>query len=254
MEFSWDISNSKRWCCEYAALHMPANLGDSAVARGLEMVSFHSNRKERKSKECPNYRLIEHIWPTCQELLRIPQSRLQQNVSHELPDVKAGFLKGRGPGDWIANTRWALQKARELQENIYSYLTRPKILIDTTKRHKKTVTSKRGIFFQTLECMPPDKISIQFSSIQSLSRVHLFAAPWIAARQASLSITNSRSSLRLTSIESVMPSCHLILCRPLLLLPPIPPSIRVFSNESNLRIRWPKYWSFSFSIIPSKKS
>ena len=81
----------------------------------------------------------------------------------------------------------------------------------------------------------------------------LFATPWTAARQASLSITNSQSSLRLTSIESVMPSSHLILCRPLLLLPPIPPGIKVFSNESTLRMRWPKYWSFSFSIIPSKE-
>ena len=79
------------------------------------------------------------------------------------------------------------------------------------------------------------------------------ATPWIAARQASLSITNSQSSLKLTSIESVMPSSHLILCRPLLLLPPIPPSIRVFSNELTLHMRWPKYWSFSFSIIPSKE-
>ena len=77
--------------------------------------------------------------------------------------------------------------------------------------------------------------------------------PWIAARQPSLSITISRSSLRLTSIQSVMPSSHLILCRPLLLLPPIPLSIRVFSNESTLHMRWPKYWSFSFSIIPSKE-
>ena len=93
----------------------------------------------------------------------------------------------------------------------------------------------------------------QFSSVQSLSHVRLFATPWIAARQASLSITNSRSSLRLMSIESVMPSSHLILCYPLLLLPPIPPSITVFSNESTLRMRWPKYWSFSFSIIPSKE-
>ena len=91
------------------------------------------------------------------------------------------------------------------------------------------------------------------SSVQSLSHVQLFATPWIAARQASLSITNSRSSLRLTSIELVMPSSHLILCRPLLLLPPIPPSIRVFSNESTLHMSWPKYWSFSFSIIPSKE-
>ena len=93
----------------------------------------------------------------------------------------------------------------------------------------------------------------QIRSDQSLSRVQLFATLWIAARQASLSITNSWSSLRLTSIESVMPSSHLILCRHLLLLPPIPPSIRVFSNESTLRMRWPKYWSFSFSISPSKE-
>ena len=91
------------------------------------------------------------------------------------------------------------------------------------------------------------------SSVQSLSHVRLFMTPWIAARRASLSITNSWSSLRLTSIESVMPSSHLIPCRPLLLLPPVPPSIRVFSNESTLLMRWPKYWSFSFSIIPSKE-
>ena len=91
-------------------------------------------------------------------------------------------------------------------------------------------------------------------SVSQFSRsVQLFATPWITAHQASLSITNSRSSLRLTSIESVMPSSHLILCHPLLLLPPIPPSIRVFSNESTLHMRWPKYWSFSFSIIPSKE-
>ena len=91
----------------------------------------------------------------------------------------------------------------------------------------------------------------QFS--HSLSRVQLFATPWTAARQASLSITNSWSSLKLMYIELVMPSSHLILCRPLFLLPPIPPSIRVFSNESTLCMRWPKYWSFSFSIIPSKE-
>ena len=93
-------------------------------------------------------------------------------------------------------------------------------------------------------------IGVQFSSVQLLSCVWLFATPWIAACQASLSITNSRSSLKLMFIESVMPSSHLILCRPLLLLPPIPPSIRVFSNESTHPMRWPKYWSFSFSVIP----
>ena len=93
--------------------------------------------------------------------------------------------------------------------------------------------------------------SVQFSSVGQLCLT--FVTPRSAAHQASLSITNSRSSLRLTSVQSVMPSSHLILGRPLLLLPPISPNIRVFSNESTLRMRWPKYWSFSFSIIPSKE-
>ena len=92
-----------------------------------------------------------------------------------------------------------------------------------------------------------------FSSVQSLSRVRLFVTPRIAAHQASLSITNSRSSPRLTSIESVMLPSHLILCHPLLLLPPIPPNIKIFSNESTLLMRWPKYWSFSFNISPSNE-
>ena len=97
------------------------------------------------------------------------------------------------------------------------------------------------------------EMNVSMAWVQSLSRVQLFATPWIAACQASLSITNHRSSLRLTFIKSVMPSSHLILCRPLLLLPTIPPSIRVFSNKSTLRMRWPKFWSFSFGIIPSKE-
>ena len=92
------------------------------------------------------------------------------------------------------------------------------------------------------------------SSVQSLSRVRLFSAPWIAALQASLSITNSRTSPKLMCILSVMPSSHLILCCPLLLLTPIPSSIRIFSNESTLHMRWPKYWSFSLSISPSNKT
>ena len=93
----------------------------------------------------------------------------------------------------------------------------------------------------------------EFSSVQSLSHVQPFVTPWTAARQASLSITNSRSLLKLMSVESVIPSNHFILCRPLLLLPSIFPSIRVFSKESVLRIRWPKYWRFSFSISPSNE-
>ena len=95
--------------------------------------------------------------------------------------------------------------------------------------------------------------SVQFSSVQSLSYVWLFATPWTAARQASLFITNTQSLLKLMPIESVMPSNHLVLCRPLLLLPSIIPSIRVFSKELALRIRWPKYWNFSFRISPSNE-
>ena len=115
------------------------------------------------------------------------------------------------------------------------------------QRILKACAVRASLVVQMLRSLPV------ISSVQSLSRVWLFVTPWIAARQASLSNTSSRSSLRLMSIESVMPSSHFILCRPLLLLPPISPSMRDFSNESNLRMRWPKYWSFSFSIIPSKE-
>ena len=96
-------------------------------------------------------------------------------------------------------------------------------------------------------------LSLQFSSVQSLSRVQFFGTPWTAAHQASVSITNSRSLLKLMSIELVMPFSHLILCHPLLLLPSIFPSIRVFSYKSVLRIRWPKYWSLSFRVSPSNE-
>ena len=113
-----------------------------------------------------------------------------------------------------------------------------------------------GFFNIPLLCFFPSyrlllSFVFQFSSVQSLSHVQLFATPWIAAHQASLSITNSWSLLKLMSIKSVMPSSHLILCCPLLLLLPIPPSIRVFSNESTLHMRCSKYWSFSLSISPS---
>ena len=112
------------------------------------------------------------------------------------------------------------------------------------------IQSIRRRKFQPLKPQETLPSSVQFSrSVVSDS----LPTPWIAARQGSLPITNSRSSLRFTSIESVMPSNHLILCCPLLLRPPIPPSIRVFSNESTLHMRWPKYWRFSFSIIPSKE-
>ena len=97
------------------------------------------------------------------------------------------------------------------------------------------------------------KIQVGCCSVQLLSHVRLFVTPWTAAHQASLSVTNSWSLLKLMPIELMMPSSHLILCLPLLLLPPVPPSIRVFSNESALCIRWPKYWSFSFIIGPSNE-
>ena len=102
-------------------------------------------------------------------------------------------------------------------------------------------------------CLLWARLNTSFSSVQSFSRVRLFVTSWTAAWQASLSITNSRSLPKLMSIESVMPSSHLILCRPLLLLPSIFPGIRVFSNESALPIRWPKYWSFSYNISPSSE-
>ena len=110
-----------------------------------------------------------------------------------------------------------------------------------------SVFQNQGIIFLK------DSGSVQFSSVHSLSHVQLFATPWTAACQASLSVTNSRSLLKLMSIKSVMPSNHLILCHPLLFLPSIFPSITVFSNESVLYIRWPKYWSFSFSISHSNE-
>ena len=110
-----------------------------------------------------------------------------------------------------------------------------------------------SVFTSSLEPTQEDG-TIQFSSVQLLSHVWCFATPWIAACQASLYITNSQSLLKLMSIESVVPSSYLILCCPLLLLPPILPTIRVFSNESTLHMRWPKYWSFSFSISPSNEN
>ena len=117
---------------------------------------------------------------------------------------------------------------------------------------ENSVTWDWGLNLSTTSCVA-HLSEPNLSSVQSLSYVQLSATPWIIAHQASLSITNSQRPPKLMSIESVMPSRHLILCRPLLLLPPIPPSIRVFSNESALHIRWPKFWSFSFNISPSSE-
>ena len=118
---------------------------------------------------------------------------------------------------------------------------------------KTNVIFKHGNRYNLVITSTLFPMKIGFSSVQSLSCIWLFETPWITVCQASLSITNSRSLLKLMPIESVMPSIHPILCHPLLLLPPIPPSIRVFSNGSTLRMRWPKYWSFSFSISPSNE-
>ena len=166
--------------------------------------------KKYNAKECSNYCMITLTSHASKVMLKILQARLQQYMHQKLPDVQPGFRKGRGTRDQIANIRWIIKKAREFQKNIYF------CFIDYAK-----------VF---------DYVQFSLSV-----RVWLFATPWIAAHQASLSITNSRSLPRLMSIESVMPSSHLILCHPLLLLPPIPPSIRVFSNESTLHMRWPKY-------------
>ena len=141
----------------------------------------------------------------------------------------------------------------QISESQFQVITE-RILILITCALERTIVYDLCYFFSPQTAMMLIGVNkCYFSSVQSFSRVWLFATPWIAERKASLSITNSRSSLKLISIESVRPSSHLVLCHPLLLLPPIPPSIRVFSNESTLHTRWPKYWHFSFSIIPSKE-
>jgi len=126
---SWAISNPERWCCESAALHIPANVENSAVATGLEKVSFHSNPKKGNAKECSNYRTIALILHTIKVMLKILQARLQQYVNHKLPDVQAGFRKGRGTRDQIANISWIIKKARKFRKtSISALLTMPKPL------------------------------------------------------------------------------------------------------------------------------
>ena len=158
---------------------MPANLENSAVATGLERSVFIPKiPKKGNAKECSNYRTIAFISHTSKVILKILQARFQQNVNHELPDVQTGFRKGTGARDQLPTS---------------------------AESSKKQESSRKTS-------------SVQFGSVQSLSHVRLFATPWIAACQASLSITNSGSLLKLIPIESVMPSSHLILCCPLLLL------------------------------------
>ena len=156
-----------------------------------------------------------------------------------------GIFPTQGSNPGLPHFRQILYQLSHKGSLILEWVAYPFSSRSSRPRDRTSLSCIAGRFFTNW--------AIQFSSVQSLSHVQLFATPWIAACQASLFITNSWSSLKLTSIELVMPSSHLILCHPLLFLPPIPPSIRVFSNESTLRMRWPKYWSFSFTIIPSKE-
>ena len=152
---------------------------------------------------------------------------------------------------------WTLLEKQNYQTTLLGVILQGKgwtftHIFKTWSKNKLTSVAK-GRGWRTRYLLIEHLLCQGFRSVQSLSHVRLFATAWIAACQASLSVTNSQSLLKFMSIESVMPSNHLILCCPLLLLPLIPPSIRVFSNESTLRMRWPKYWSFSFSISPSSE-
>ena len=188
-------------------------------------------------------------------MLKILQARIQQHVNQELPDFQAGFRKGRGIRDQIANICWIIEKgkAREFQKNIYFFFVDFAKTFDCVDHNKLWKILKEMGILDHLTCLLRNLYAVQEATVQLLSRIRLFATSWTAAQQASLYITNSRSLFNLMSIESVMPSNPLILCHPLLLLPSFFPSIRVFSNESVRHIRWPKYWSFSFSISPSNE-
>ena len=153
-------------------------------------------------------------------------------------------MKGNGGGGWCGGKMWMVRFKNCFRERLIKLCA----WWMYGEIEGRTRFARR---FLTWNMAQFNEIIHQFSSVTQLCPT--LCNPWITAHQASLSITNSRSSLRLTSITSVMPSSHLILCHPLLLLPLIAPSIRIFSNESILRMRWPKYWSFSFSIIPSKE-
>ena len=187
------------------------------------------------------------------------QQRPAKASGNSTPDLRcpSGASQVRGGQQVLISMHWSGLGGRAPRKRVSPWARQVFFSWDHPQRgmtaagHQATLPASRRTRLHPREGVWVELL--QFSSVQSLSHVRLFATPWITARQASLSITNSQSSLRLMSIELVMPSSHLILCRPLLLLPPIPPSIRVFSKKSTLRMRWPKYWSFSFSIIPSKE-
>ena len=158
-------------------------------------------------------------------------------------------------GVWICQSQWLKSWRLSATYCVGSYSHYPFLCVPDSAVFSvfEETQNKDDCLRERLYLLLPGVSSVQFSSVQLLSRVQLFATPWTAACLASLSITNSWSSPKLMSIELVMPSSHLILCCPLLLLPAIPPSTRVFSNESTLRMRWPKYWNFSSSISPYKE-
>ena len=168
----------------------------------------------------------------------------RQTFCAPLPIPPSSVYAGQLPSEPIRPRKTSQDHLRPTGTS-WSHLAR--VLIST--KSPQTSGSRRQRLLEKLA----SSIAASLSSVQSLSHIGLFATPWTAVHQASLSITNSRSLLRLMTIESVMLSNHLILCHPLLLLPSIFPSIRVFSNESVLHIRWPKYWSFSFSISLSNE-
>ena len=240
-------------------------------ARILEWVAMPSSRESSQPRDWTQFSCIAgrfftirvtgeffklHLGETfcviSRVLLLLRISFLQVNIFHSisLPSCRKGIVylsDLMGVGYYILKkkkTHKKLDKSglTQRQESFWNCMGWVMLTISQTYQEIFLYLSKKSIYLMTLK----------LNSVQSLNSVWLFATPWITAHQASLSNTNSRSSHKLMSIESVMPSSHLILCCPLL-LPPIPPSIRVFSNESTLCMRWPKYWSFSFSISPSKK-
>ena len=213
--------------------------------------------KKGNAKECSNYRTIALISHCSKIMLKILQARLQQYMNRETPDVQVGFRKASVTRDQIANICWIIKKAREFQKNIYF------CFIDYAKAFD--YVDLEGSFCPVGDGSgwlgpSPLKLSLHrclmngFLMSVQFSQSHLtLCNPMDCSTPGSLSITNSESLLKLMSIESVMPSNYLFLCHPLLLQPSIFLSIRVFSNESVLHIRWPKYWSFNFNISPSSK-
>ena len=202
---------------------MSAKFENSAVATRLEKVSFHFNPKEIQCQRMFNYCTIALISHASKIMLKIFQARLQQYVNQEFPKAQAGFRRGRGTRVQIDNMCWIIEKEKESYQNIH---------------------------FCFIESLLESLWLCYCFSVAKLCPTLLDSN---CRSQASLSFTISLRFLKLMSIETVMPSNHLILCHPLIFLPSIFPSSRVFSNESILCIRWPKYWSFSFNICPSNE-